>query len=463
MILVTGITGSGKSTTLAAMIDFMNRNRNDHIITIEDPIEFVHEDNKCVISQREVGQDSVSFAARAARRAPRGPGHHPRRRDARRRDDGGGAARGGDGPPRPLHAAHAERDRDRQPHHLDLPAASGGPDPRPARGRHPGHRLPAARRPRRRQGARPRGRGHGRHRAHPRLHPRRPTKTPNIPTVIAAGQAQYGMQTFDQSLLQLYREELITYETARDAATNPDDFDLKVKGILSTGEMTWGAGRAGAARPRPRARLSARRGGAATSGRGERAPGHRVRASRGARAAADARRQGGATRAAFDLLARKAWSTARADAAPRAARGARRRRRGRRGRARGTRLSRRRGLRTLVGPGARGGTAGRQRAAPSGAPRPRASPASWPRPPSPPRSRRRRSWTGPSMPADGGSPALSAGGAGAGAGPPRRLSPAPWLSAVRGGPGGQALLGAELGGAVPTGPTRTAAYNVDSP
>src|SRR5207244_11514985 len=62
MILVTGITGSGKSTTLAAMIGSMNRNRNDHIVTIEDPIEYIHEDNKCVISQREVGQDSVSFA-----------------------------------------------------------------------------------------------------------------------------------------------------------------------------------------------------------------------------------------------------------------------------------------------------------------------------------------------------------------------------------------------------------------
>jgi twitching motility protein PilT len=64
-------------------------------------------------------------------------------------------------------------------------------------------------------------------------------KTSQIPSVIAAGTAQYGMQTFDQSLLQLYREELVTYETARDAATNPDDFDLKVKGIFSTGEMTW--------------------------------------------------------------------------------------------------------------------------------------------------------------------------------------------------------------------------------
>ena len=62
MILVTGITGSGKSTTLAAMIGFMNRSRNDHVLTIEDPIEYVHEDNKCVISQREVGQDSLSFA-----------------------------------------------------------------------------------------------------------------------------------------------------------------------------------------------------------------------------------------------------------------------------------------------------------------------------------------------------------------------------------------------------------------
>ena len=50
------------------------------------------------------------------------------------------------------------------------------------------------------------------------------------------------MQTFDQSLLGLYREDLITYETARDAATNPDDFDLKVKGIFSTGEMTWEVG-----------------------------------------------------------------------------------------------------------------------------------------------------------------------------------------------------------------------------
>src|SRR5262249_13591139 len=88
------------------------------------------------------------------------------------------------------------------------------------------------------------------------------TKTPQIPNVIASGQAQYGMQTFDQSLLGLYRDELITYETARDAATNPDDFDLKVKGIFSTGEMTWaakGGGVWGGGTARPAPGMSGRR------------------------------------------------------------------------------------------------------------------------------------------------------------------------------------------------------------
>ncbi|MBC7288067.1 MAG: type IV pilus twitching motility protein PilT [Armatimonadetes bacterium] len=62
LFLVTGPTGSGKSTTLAAMIDYINENRRAHIVTIEDPIEFVHQDKMCVIEQREVGQDTQSFA-----------------------------------------------------------------------------------------------------------------------------------------------------------------------------------------------------------------------------------------------------------------------------------------------------------------------------------------------------------------------------------------------------------------
>jgi twitching motility protein PilT len=62
MILVTGVTGSGKSTTLAAMINEINWNKRKHIITVEDPIEFVHKDRKCVVNQRSVGQDTYSFA-----------------------------------------------------------------------------------------------------------------------------------------------------------------------------------------------------------------------------------------------------------------------------------------------------------------------------------------------------------------------------------------------------------------
>src|SRR5207245_9410451 len=58
----TGGTGSGQTTTQAATIDYMNRSRNDHILTIEDPIEFAHEDKKCIISQREIGLDSENFA-----------------------------------------------------------------------------------------------------------------------------------------------------------------------------------------------------------------------------------------------------------------------------------------------------------------------------------------------------------------------------------------------------------------
>jgi twitching motility protein PilT len=70
LVLVTGPTGSGKSTTLCAMVDFMNRNRDDHIITIEDPIEFVHENKKCLINQREVHTHTEGFkpALRAALR-----------------------------------------------------------------------------------------------------------------------------------------------------------------------------------------------------------------------------------------------------------------------------------------------------------------------------------------------------------------------------------------------------------
>ncbi len=238
MILVTGITGSGKTTTLAAMIDFMNRNRNDHIVTIEDPVEFVHPDNKCVLSQREVGQDSASFAQalRAALRQDPDIILVGEMRDAETMEVALHAAETGHLVLSTVHTLNATETVNRiismfPPHQEDqirnqlsgvlegilsqrLVVRADG------RGRVPAVEVMLAT-------------------GLVRDSVRDAEKTTQIPSIIAAGQAQYAMQTFDQSLLQLYREELVTYETARDAATNPDDFDLKVKGIFSTGEMTW--------------------------------------------------------------------------------------------------------------------------------------------------------------------------------------------------------------------------------
>ena len=248
LILVTGITGSGKSTTLAAVVDFVNKNRNDHILTIEDPIEFVHEDNKCVISQREIGQDSVSFATalRAALREDPDIILVGEMRDAETMEVALHAAETGHLVLSTLHTLNATETINRiistfPPHQEDqirdqlASVMQGIVSQRlvvraDGKGRVPAVEVMV---------------GTGLIRDSIRAS----EKTTNIPTVIAAGQTQYGMQTFDQSLLQLHREELITYETARDAATNPDDFDLKVKGILSTGEMTWDAGASNAVPP----------------------------------------------------------------------------------------------------------------------------------------------------------------------------------------------------------------------
>ena len=82
LVLVTGPTGSGKTTTLAGMIDHINNNREVHIVTIEDPIEVLHFDKLAMINQREVRVDTDDFADRAARRDAAGPRRHPRRRDA---------------------------------------------------------------------------------------------------------------------------------------------------------------------------------------------------------------------------------------------------------------------------------------------------------------------------------------------------------------------------------------------
>ena len=96
-MLVTGPTGSGKTTTLAGMVDHINDTREVHIVTIEDPIEVLHHDKLAIVNQREVGADTADFAVGAARRDAPGPRRDPRRRDARRRDRQGRRCR----PPRP--------------------------------------------------------------------------------------------------------------------------------------------------------------------------------------------------------------------------------------------------------------------------------------------------------------------------------------------------------------------------
>jgi twitching motility protein PilT len=241
MILVTGVTGSGKSTTLAAMIDYMNRYRNDHIITIEDPIEFVHEDKTCVVDQREVGQDTAGFAQalRAALREDPDVILVGEMRDAETMAVALHAAETGHLVLSTLHTLNATETVNRligtfPPHQEDqirsqlsgvmqgiisqrLVIKSGG------KGRVPAVEVMVAT-------------GIIRDSIRDR------EKTPLIPATIAAGQSQYGMQTFDQSLLALYRDEMISLETAMEAATNPDDFALKIRGIFSAAEMTWEVG-----------------------------------------------------------------------------------------------------------------------------------------------------------------------------------------------------------------------------
>jgi len=238
MILVTGITGSGKSTTLAAMLDFINRSRNDHIITIEDPVEFAHEDINCVVSQREIGHDSPNFATalRAALREDPDVILVGEMRDPETMSVALHAAETGHLVLSTLHTLNAGETVNRiigtfPPHQEQqirdqLAAVIVGVI---------SQRLV------------PRIGGDGRVPAVEVMIGtalikdciREAKRTPEIPAFIAQGAQQYGMQTFDQCLLKLYRDGVISYETAREAATNADDFDLKVRGIFSTGEMTF--------------------------------------------------------------------------------------------------------------------------------------------------------------------------------------------------------------------------------
>ncbi|MEK6692978.1 MAG: type IV pilus twitching motility protein PilT [Nitrospirota bacterium] len=238
LILVTGTTGSGKTTTLAAMIDYINTNRTDHIMTIEDPIEFLHRDKRSLVNQREIGSDTESFsgALRSALRQDPDVILVGEMRDFETIQTALVAAETGHLVLSTLHTIDAAETINRviavfppyQQKQIRLQIASvlkGIISMRLV----------------------PKSDGVGRVPAIEVLVATTtikdciidPDKTKLINDFISAGHSQYGMQTFDQSLMKLYTDGLITYEEALKRCTNPDDFALKVKGIQSTSDLTW--------------------------------------------------------------------------------------------------------------------------------------------------------------------------------------------------------------------------------
>src|SRR4051812_29333600 len=235
LVLVTGTTGSGKSTTLAGMIDFINKTRPAHVMTVEDPIEFLHRDNKSMVNQREVAVDTRSFAQalRSALRQDPDVILVGEMRDFETIETGLLAAETGHLVFSTLHTLDATETINRiiavfPPHQqkqvrLQLAAVlkavvSQRLIPRAdQRGRVPAVEVLVAT-------------------ALIRDCIIDKEKTHLIQGAIAAGTSQYGMQTFDQSIFGLFQQGLISYEEALRWASNIDEFKLKVQGISTTAD-----------------------------------------------------------------------------------------------------------------------------------------------------------------------------------------------------------------------------------
>jgi twitching motility protein PilT len=233
LVLVTGTTGSGKSTTLAAMINHINESRIENVITIEDPIEYLHRDKESNISQREVGMDVVSFSRglRASLREDPDIILVGEMRDLDTIETALLAAETGHLVLSTLHTTDAPETINRiisvfAPHHqrqIRLQLASilkAVVSMRLIPRKEGGGRVPAV-----------------------EVMINTPyiaeciqdrDKTVLIRDAIASGVSQYGMQTFDQSIYQLYKDGYVSYEQGLRYSSSPDNFKLRVMGIRST-------------------------------------------------------------------------------------------------------------------------------------------------------------------------------------------------------------------------------------
>ena len=238
LVLVTGVTGSGKSTALAAMVHHINERRSANIITIEDPIEFVHRDVQSHINQREVGTDTASFA-QALRRVLR---QDPdvimigEIRDLETLDVALKAAGTGHLVFSTLHTTDATLSINRvlsfYPPHQQNEVRFALANALTAvvslrlvpRSDKPG-RVPACEVLVNTEAVRDQIRDM--------------SATLNIPDLIKEGSVAYGMQSFDQSLMNWYSQGVISYENAIFNATNPAEFALRIQGVDGASDATW--------------------------------------------------------------------------------------------------------------------------------------------------------------------------------------------------------------------------------
>src|SRR5882672_4430075 len=237
LVLVTGTTGSGKSTTLAGMVDEINSTRTAHIMTVEDPIEYLHRDNRSIVNQREIGVDTMSFsqALRSALRQDPDVILVGEMRDFETIETALLAAETGHLVLSTLHTLDATETINRiiavfPPHQQKqvrlqlasvlkavvsqrlIPKVDG-------KGRAPAVEVMIST-------------------AFIRDCIVDKEKTHLITGAIAAGTSQYGMQTFDQSIFGLFQDGQVSYEEALRWASNVDEFKLRVQGIATTSDMS---------------------------------------------------------------------------------------------------------------------------------------------------------------------------------------------------------------------------------